>query len=103
MQVRALSPTKESRRTRVSLEARKGRCEDFLPMARMHSLRARRDLLISAASMRVLRSEPPTLAQFIVSAPRSFPARSMSENFPWSFPVPPRGCFLRRMIWANNA
>lgn len=48
---------------------------------------ASRLLLISAPSSRVCRSA------LDVSAPRSFPARSINENLPCIFP------FLRRIIW----
>lgn len=51
------------------------------------TFRASRLLLISAPSRRVWRSA------LDVSAPLSFPARSMRENLPCIFP------FLRRMIW----
>jgi hypothetical protein len=44
---------KESRRARVSLEARKGMCEAFECMARMHSFKANKLLLISAPSSRL--------------------------------------------------
>ena len=62
--------------TFVKVEPLKGTWVASLPIARMHSLRARSDLLMSAPSWRVMRSE------LIVSAPRSFPARSMRENMP---------------------
>ena len=51
MQVFDFSPINESRRTCVSFEALNGRCPPFLPRALMHSLSARRDLLISAPSI----------------------------------------------------
>lgn len=51
------------------------------------TLSASRLLLISAPSSRVCRSA------LEVSAPRSFPARSIRENFPCSFPR------LRKIIW----
>ena len=47
------SDKKESRSTMVSLDARKGTCELFMSIARMHSFKARRDLLISAPSIRL--------------------------------------------------
>ena len=89
MQVLALSPMKESLSTCVSLLARKGRCAPLRPSARMHSFSASSDLLISAPSILVCR-----LAE-LVSAPRSLPARSISEN------LPNRGfllLFTRKMI-----
>jgi hypothetical protein len=46
------------------------------PKALIHSLRARRDLLISAPSILVC------LLAEEVSAPRSFPAKSIRENLP---------------------
>ena len=76
MQVLAFSPMKESLRTCVSLLALKGRWAPLRPSALMHSLRASRDLLISAPSILVCR-----LAEE-VSAPRSLPAKSMRENLP---------------------
>ena len=66
-----LKPTKESFSTCVSLEPRKGVCFLSKSRARMHSLSARRDLLISAPSILVY------LSVCIVSAPRSEPAKSM--------------------------
>lgn len=60
----------------MSLEPRKGTCAEGAvePSARMHSLSASRDLLISAPSCRVLRSDMQ------VSAPRSLPARSINDS-----------------------
>ena len=108
MHVRALSPMKESRSTWVSLLALKGRWAPLRPRARIHSwsytiviirkqnvsvfltLRASRDLLISAPSILVC------LLAELVSAPLSLPARSMRENLPC------RGFLLLlvlRMIW----
>mmetsp|Transcript_18912 Transcript_18912/g.41277 ORF Transcript_18912/g.41277 Transcript_18912/m.41277 type:complete len:213 (+) Transcript_18912:1236-1874(+) len=73
--------TKASRSTNVSLEARKGTCASLgSPIARMHSLSARSDLLIWA---------PSTLRCRIVdleSAARSDPAKSTSVTFPWMLP-----------------
>ena len=90
IQVLALSPTKESLSTWVNLLARNGRWAPFLPRALMHSLRARRDLFISAPSNLVC------LSAELVSAPLSLPARSMRENFPCSgF----RLVFSRNTIW----
>ena len=54
----------------VSLEARKETCASALVMARMHSLSASSDLLISAPSVRSCRE------WLLVSWPRSDPARS---------------------------
>jgi len=66
-----LLPTKESLRTWVSLEPRKGVCFLSKSSALMHSFSARSDLLISAPSIFVY------LSVCIVSAPLSLPARSM--------------------------
>lgn len=66
-----LLPTKESLRTCVSLEPRKGVCFFSRSSALMHSFSAKSDLLISAPSIFVY------LSVFIVSAPRSLPAKSM--------------------------
>ena len=76
MQVLAFSPMKESLRTCVSLLALKGRWAPLRPNARIHSFKANSDLFISAPSILVC-----LLAEF-VSAPRSFPAKSIRENFP---------------------
>uniref|UniRef100_A0A2P2MI06 Kinesin-like protein n=1 Tax=Rhizophora mucronata TaxID=61149 RepID=A0A2P2MI06_RHIMU len=73
-------PTKESRSTSVSLLPRNGIWIWSLSRARMHSLRAKRLLFISAPSILVCRSLS------VVSAPRSLPARSIKEIFPTSFP-----------------
>lgn len=56
-------------------------------MCEAQTFSARRLLLISAPSRRVCRSA------LDVSAPRSFPARSMRENLPCILPL------LRRIIW----
>mmetsp|Transcript_2395 Transcript_2395/g.7444 ORF Transcript_2395/g.7444 Transcript_2395/m.7444 type:complete len:239 (+) Transcript_2395:651-1367(+) len=53
MTVRARLPTKESRRTDVSLDPRNGTCPASISKARMHSFSASRLLLISAPSRRV--------------------------------------------------
>merc|ERR1719427_116121 len=79
MHVLALSPINESLKTWVSLLALNGRWAPFLPRALMHSFRARRDLLISAPSILVC------LLAELVSAPLSFPAKSIRENFPCKF------------------
>ena len=71
------SPRNESLSTSVSLLPRNGTWLEPMSSARMHSLSARSDLLISAPSSRVWRSF------WSVSAPRSLPARSMKENLPW--------------------
>ena len=72
-------PVNASRSTCVSFEPRKGTWAPAAPpesMARMHSLRQRSDLLMSAPSARVSRSASP------VSAARSDPARSTSVSLP---------------------
>ena len=69
-------PVKASRSTCVSFEPRKGVCEQPLSIARMHSFRQSRLLLISAPSRRVCRSLDDA------SAARSEPARSTSERRP---------------------
>lgn len=51
MQVLDFSPIKESRKTCVNLEARKGKWAPLRPSARMHSFKANNDLLISAPSI----------------------------------------------------
>ena len=61
--------------TFVSVDPRKGICRASLPIARMHSLRHNSDLLIAAPSNFVC------LSACIVSAPRSLPAKSISENY----------------------
>ena len=66
-----LFPINESLRTCVNLEPRNGVCFLSRSSARMHSLRAKRDLLISAPSIFVY------LSVCIVSAPLSLPAKSM--------------------------
>lgn len=76
MHVLLFSPMNESRSTWVNLLTRNGKCVLCLPKARMHSFSANRDLLISAPSIRVCRLADD------VSAPRSFPAKSMNENLP---------------------
>mmetsp|Transcript_1253 Transcript_1253/g.2380 ORF Transcript_1253/g.2380 Transcript_1253/m.2380 type:complete len:234 (-) Transcript_1253:962-1663(-) len=86
-----LPPTNESFRTWVSLDARKGRCPFLSLIARMHSFRAKRDLLISAPSIRRRRSA------CAVSLPLSLPARSISENLPWRRLIRLPG--TRRKIW----
>ena len=66
-------PTKESLRTYVNFEPRNGVCFLSRSNARMHSLRAKSDLLISAPSIFVC------LSVCMVSAPLSLPAKSMKE------------------------
>lgn len=90
MHVLALRPTNESLRINVSFEPRNGICCSSRPIARMHSFNANNDLLISAPSSRVCRSE------LIVSAPRSLPAKSIRENLPYNSEHLSR---LRRIIW----
>lgn len=112
MHVREFSPMKESLRTWVSLLALNGVWALLRPRALIHSwntetdvgegvtfkrkwlsqvtlrtFRANRLLLISAPSRRVWRSA------LEVSAPLSFPARSIRENLPCIL------SFLRRIIW----
>lgn len=107
IQVLALSPMKESRKTNVSLLALNGKWAFFLPSARIHSsitnfdewnlrtlhihrlqskkwytFKANKLLLISAPSIRVVRSDET------VSAPLSLPAKSIKENFPCNFLTP---------------
>jgi hypothetical protein len=74
-------PVKESFRTCVNFEPRKGRCFFSRSRARMHSLSASRDLLISAPSRRVY------LFWSMVSAPRSDPAKSIKDILPKSLCV----------------
>lgn len=74
-------PVKESFRTWVSLLPLKGKCFFSRSRARMHSLRANNDLLISAPSIFVC------LFVFIVSAPRSEPAKSIKLILPYSLPL----------------
>ena len=69
-------PMKLSLSTCVSLLPRKGLWCEFMSSARMHSLSASSDLLISAPSMRVC------LSLCCVSAPRSLPARSLNAMRP---------------------
>ena len=66
-------PVNASRSTCVSFEPRKGVCDEPLSIARIHSFRQSRLLLISAPSRRVCRSLDDA------SAARSEPARSTSE------------------------
>ena len=66
-----LLPTKESLRTWVSFDPRKGVCFLSKSRALIHSFKASKDLLISAPSSLVY------LSVCIVSAPLSDPARSM--------------------------
>ena len=74
-------PVKESFNTWVSLLPLKGKCFFSRSRARMHSFKASKDLLISAPSIFVC------LFVFIVSAPRSEPAKSMKLIFPYSLPL----------------
>lgn len=71
-----LLPVKESFSTWVSLLPLKGVCFFSRSRARMHSLRASNDLLISAPSPRVY------LLLSTVSAPLSLPAKSIKLIFP---------------------
>lgn len=70
-----LLPTKESLRTRVNLLPLNGRCFLSMSIALMHSLRAKRLLLISEPSFLVYFEES------LMSAPLSLPAKSIKENF----------------------
>lgn len=72
-------PTKESLRTIVSLDPRKGVWPLPWSSARMHSFKESSDLFISAPSILVC------LSMSMWSAPRSLPAKSMNEIFPCSF------------------
>ena len=67
---------KSERRTCVSLLPRNGVCPCFFSSERMTSFKASNDVLISAPSMRVC------LDAWVVSAPRSLPAKSMKLSFP---------------------
>ena len=69
-------PMNESLSTCVSLEPRNGVCLLSISRARIHSLSASNDLLISAPSIRVY------FPFSAVSAPRSLPARSINEALP---------------------
>jgi len=71
-------PVKESLRTRVNLLPLKGVCFLSWSSALIHSLRARRDLLISAPSILVC------LLESVTSAPLSDPAKSMKDIFPYN-------------------
>jgi len=75
IRVRAF-PVSESLSTYVSLDPRKGVCFLSWSSARMHSLRASSDLLISDPSILVC------LSQSTTSAPRSLPARSINVILP---------------------
>lgn len=66
-------PTNESFKTCVNLLPLNGVCVLFWSKALIHSLRARRDLLISAPSIFVY------LSVLIVSAPLSLPAKSIND------------------------
>ena len=74
-----LFPVKESFSTWVSLLPRNGVWFFSWSKALMHSLRAKRDLLISAPSILVY------LFWSTVSAPRSLPARSMKDIIEYLF------------------
>ena len=69
----------DSLRTIVSLEPQKGRCCLAESKAQIHSLRASRDLLISAPSCQVC------VLLVLTSLPHSFPARSINEIQPCFF------------------
>ena len=76
-----LFPTNESLSTWVNFDPRNGVCFLSKSRARMHSLSASRDLLISAPSIFVY------LSVCIVSAPRSLPAKSMKLILLYSRPL----------------
>lgn len=78
------SEINESRKTMVSLDALNGTWPDLESKARMHSFNARRDLLISAPSMRRCR------LLLYVSCARSDPAKSTSSNLPIVLPLDSR-------------
>lgn len=108
----------ESRKTCVNFDARNGKWAPLRPRARIHSFNAKRDLLISAPSIPVEISVKKVWFFFHindgdqtkneksnsrvwrfadeVSAPRSLPAKSTRENFPWRRVGLARG---RRMTW----
>lgn len=73
-------PVNDPLRTWVSFEPRKGVCYFSKSIALIHSLRAKRDLLISAPSIQVY------LSVSIVSAPLSEPARSIKLIIPNTLP-----------------
>lgn len=73
-------PTNESFNTYVNLLPRNGVCVLLRSKARIHSLRAKSDLLISAPSIFVY------LSVCIVSAPRSLPARSINDILLYNLP-----------------
>mmetsp|Transcript_61354 Transcript_61354/g.122954 ORF Transcript_61354/g.122954 Transcript_61354/m.122954 type:complete len:251 (+) Transcript_61354:354-1106(+) len=79
--------------TCVSFDARNDTCCPSVCMARMHSLRASKLLLISADSVRSWR------LWLFVSCPRSLPARSTKLSFPSSFPVPALLSVTWQMAW----
>ena len=76
-----LLPTNESLSTYVNFDPLKGVCFLSRSSARIHSFRAKRDLLISAPSIEVF------LSLCIVSAPLSEPARSIKLIFEYSDPL----------------
>jgi len=80
MTVLHLLPVNESFRTWVNLLPQKGVCFLSWSNALMHSLSAKRLLLISAPSNHVC------LPVSLVSAPHSLPAKSIKDIFPNSLP-----------------
>lgn len=96
MHVLDFSPINESFSTWVNLEARKGRWPPRRPSALIHSFKANKDLLISDPSIPICVKKfyyhklmikyniklLVCLSDELVSAPRSFPARSTRENLP---------------------
>lgn len=89
-----LFPTNESLSTYVSFDPRNGVCFLSRSSARIHSLRARRDLLISAPSILVC------LSVCMVSAPRSLPAKSMKLILLYSRPLCLRTIYM--MAWERE-
>mmetsp|Transcript_29748 Transcript_29748/g.59716 ORF Transcript_29748/g.59716 Transcript_29748/m.59716 type:complete len:275 (+) Transcript_29748:244-1068(+) len=91
--VMAFFEVKDAFSTCVSFDARNDTCCPSVCMARMHSLRASKLLLISAPSVRSCR------LWLLVSCPRSLPARSTTDSIPTSGCVAsasPGGC---KKIW----
>ncbi len=66
MHVFDFSPINESRKTCVNLDARNGKCAPLRPRARMHSFKAKSDLLISAPSIPVGGKRPKILDRILV-------------------------------------
>ena len=97
MDVRERLPMSDALSTLVSTVVLKGTWLLPLSNALMHSLRANRDLLISAPSDRVwLLTITPR------SAPNSDPARSMSANWPKVAPDDGTRSVICRMAWLRD-